>query len=132
MQNKSWLRSFVLLAAVAIAIPAFAKPMSKSLPLNHNVHVGKYDVKAGDYNVLIDGNHLTLKKNNKVVAEADGTFSFKSLGPGKYKVRAWSEQSAEAKTTEIVLKAGANETTIDLMGGAVQGPSEDKFGAARQ
>ena len=77
------------------------------------------------YVVVVDAPHY-------VVADADGTFSFKSLGPGKYKVRAWSEQSAESKTTEIVLKAGANETTIDLMGGAVQGPSEDKFGAARQ
>ena len=87
MQNKSWLRSFVLLAAVAIAIPAFAKPMSKSLPLNHSVHVGKYDVKAGDYNVLIDGNHLTMKKNNKVVAEADGR---------------WEERNAKSEYTEIL------------------------------
>jgi len=81
MHNKSWLRSFVLLAAVAIAIPAFAKPMSKS------VHVGKYDVKAGDYNVLIDGNHLTLKKNNKVVAEADGR---------------WEERNVKSDYTEIL------------------------------
>jgi hypothetical protein len=65
------------------------------------------------------------------VADAEGKFSFKSLGPGKYKVRAWSEQSAEPKMTEVVIKAGANEATIDMKGGAPQGPSEDKFGAAR-
>ena len=87
MQNKPWVRSLVLLAAAAIAVPAFAKPMSKSLPLNHAVHVGKYDVKAGDYNVLIDGNHLTMKKNNKVVAEADGR---------------WEDRNAKSEYTEVL------------------------------
>ena len=81
MQSKSWVRNLVLLAAVAITVPAFAKPVSKSLPLNHSVHVGKYDVKAGDYNVLIDGNHLTMKKNNKVVAEADGRWEERNVKP---------------------------------------------------
>jgi hypothetical protein len=46
-------------------------------------------------------------------------------------VQAWSEQSAEPVVTEIMLKAGDNETTLDLKAGAPQGPSEDKFGAAR-
>jgi plastocyanin len=76
------------------------------------------------YVVVVDAPHYA-------VADAEGKFSFKSLGPGKYKVRAWSEQSAEPKTTEVVIKAGANEATIDMKGGARQGPSEDKFGAAR-
>jgi hypothetical protein len=87
MQSKSWVRNLVLLAAVAITVPAFAKPVSKSLPINHSVHVGKYDVKAGDYNVLIDGNHLTMKKNNKVVAEADGR---------------WEERNVKSDYTEIL------------------------------
>ena len=87
MQSKSWVQNLVLLAAVAITVPAFAKPVSKSLPLNHSVHVGKYDVKAGDYNVLIDGNHLTMKKSNKVVAEADGR---------------WEERNVKSEYTEIL------------------------------
>lgn len=68
---------------------------------------------------------------NYVVAEQNGAFSFRSLKPGKYKVRAWSEQSSEPLTTEVTIKAGANEQSFDLKGGAVQGPGEDKFGAAR-
>jgi hemoglobin len=87
--------------------------------LGCNIHTN-----MSGYVVVVDAPHY-------VVADADGKFSFKSLGPGKYKVRAWSEQSAEPRTTEIVLKPGANETAIDLTGGAPQGPSEDKFGAAR-
>jgi hypothetical protein len=74
--------------------------------------------------VVIDAPHY-------VVSEPDGTFSFRSLKPGKYKVRAWCEQSAEPVMTEIVIKAGANETSINLTGGGNQGPSEDKFGVAR-
>ena len=87
MQSKSWLPSFVLLAAAAVAIPAFAKPVSKSLPLNHPVHVGKYDVSAGDYNVLIDGNHLSLKKNSKIIAEAEGH---------------WEDRNVKSDYTEIL------------------------------
>jgi hemoglobin len=66
-----------------------------------------------------------------VVAEQDGGFSFRSLRPGKYKMQAWSEQSPDPTVTEIVIKAGDNQTMVDLKGGAAQGPSEDKFGTAR-
>lgn len=76
------------------------------------------------YLVVVDAPHY-------VIAEADGGFSFRSLRPGKYKVQAWNEQSAEPVTTEITIKAGDNQTTLDLKGGAQQGPSADKFGASR-
>jgi hemoglobin len=76
------------------------------------------------YLVVVDAPHY-------VVAEQDGGFSFRNLKPGKYKVQAWSEQSAEPMTTEITIKQGDNQTTIDLKGGASQGPSEDKFGGGR-
>jgi hemoglobin len=76
------------------------------------------------YLVVVDAPHY-------VVAEQDGGFSFRSLRPGKYKVQAWSEQSAEPVITELTIKPGDNQTTIDLKGGAPQGPGEDKFGAAR-
>ena len=74
--------------------------------------------------VVVDAPHY-------VVAEPDGTFSFRSLRPGKYKVQAWSEQSAQPVITEVTIKTGDNQTAIDLKGGAPQGPGEDKFGTAR-
>ncbi|TMQ02295.1 MAG: hypothetical protein E6J91_52700 [Deltaproteobacteria bacterium] len=74
--------------------------------------------------VVVDAPHY-------VVAEPDGTFAFRNLRPGKYKVEAWSEQSLTPTITEVTVKAGDNQTTIDLKGGAPQGPSEDKFGTAR-
>lgn len=76
------------------------------------------------YVIVVDAPHY-------VVAAADGTFSFKSLAPGKYKVQAWGEQSAEPTTTEIEVKAGDNQARFDLKGGASTGPSADKFGASR-
>lgn len=95
----------------------FAKP--GIIRLGCNIHAN-----MSAYLVVVDAPHY-------VVAEQDGGFAFKSLRPGKYKVQAWSEQSAEPVVTEIMLKAGDNQTTIDLKGGAPQGPSEDKFGASR-
>lgn len=76
------------------------------------------------YVVVVDAPHY-------VIAQPDGTFSFKSLAPGKYKVQAWTEQSAEPTTTEVEIKAGDNTAKLDVKGGAAAGPSADKFGAAR-
>jgi hemoglobin len=76
------------------------------------------------YLVVVDAPHY-------VVSEQDGNFSFRSLKPGKYRVQAWSEQSSDPVITEVTIKAGDNALPLDLKGGAQQGPSEDKFGAAR-
>jgi len=65
-----------------------------------------------------------------VATEPDGSFSFKSLAPGKYKVQAWNERSGEPLDSEIEIKAGANETKLDLKAGG-QAVSPDKFGGAR-
>jgi hypothetical protein len=87
MASKSFIRSVVLLAAVAISVPAFAKPMVKNIPLNHSVQVGKTDVKAGEYRFLIDGNHLTIQNGKKVVAEAEGR---------------WEDRDKKSEYTEIL------------------------------
>jgi hemoglobin len=76
------------------------------------------------YLIVVDAPHY-------VVADQDGTFTFHSLKPGKYKVEAWSERSAEPAVSELTIRAGENETTVDLKAGAPQGPGEDKFGQAR-
>ena len=72
MKSKSLLANLVLFGALAIAVPAFAKPMSTTLPVTHTVKVGQTEIKAGDYRFMIDGNHLTILNGRKQVAEADG------------------------------------------------------------
>jgi hemoglobin len=88
--------------------------------LGCNIHA-----KMASYIVVVDAPHY-------VVVEGTKEFNFKSLAPGKYKVRAWSERSAGPSESEIVIKAGVNNATFDVKGDAEGGPSEDKFGMTRQ
>jgi hemoglobin len=76
------------------------------------------------YLIVVDAPHY-------VIVEDDGSYSFKSLAPGKYRVQAWNEQSGEPMTASLMIKAGANENDLDLKGGG-QAISPDKFGTARQ
>ncbi|HEY1556506.1 MAG TPA: hypothetical protein VGF94_16840 [Kofleriaceae bacterium] len=64
-----------------------------------------------------------------VIVDKDGTYSFKALAPGKYKVQAWQENSAEPLTTEVDVKDGDNTSDLDLKAGTPSNP--DKFGGAR-
>jgi hemoglobin len=68
---------------------------------------------------------------NYVPVDGAKPFNFKSLEPGKYKARVWTERSAEPTETEIKLKDGVNTITFDVKGDAERGPSKDKFGNPR-
>ena len=76
------------------------------------------------YLVVVDAPHY-------VIVNSDGTYSFKSLAPGKYRVQAWNEQSGEPLATSVTIQPGANERNLELAGGG-QAISPDKFGNARQ
>jgi hypothetical protein len=76
------------------------------------------------YLIVVDAPHY-------VIVENDGSYSFKSLAPGKYRVQAWNEQSGEPMVSSVTIKAGSNESNLDLKGGG-QAISPDKFGTARQ
>ncbi|HEY4178005.1 MAG TPA: hypothetical protein VGM90_14255 [Kofleriaceae bacterium] len=89
------------------------------------VHLGcNIHAKMSAYIVVVDA-------PNYVVVEGNKDFNFKSLAPGKYKVRAWSEKSAQPVETELEIKAGANTANFDVKGDGETGPSEDKFGMTR-
>ncbi|MEZ4399669.1 MAG: hypothetical protein R3B06_06605 [Kofleriaceae bacterium] len=66
-----------------------------------------------------------------VIAGADGGFAFRSLAPGRYRLRAWSERSKAPVTQELVIKSGANQVTVGVDGDAPPGPAPDKYGAPR-
>jgi len=87
MKKQSLLANLVLAGALAVAVPVFAKPMSTTLPLTHNVKVGQTEVKAGDYRFVIDNNHLTVLNGKKTVAEVDGR---------------WEERSSKAQYNSVV------------------------------
>src|SRR5579859_2719569 len=72
MKSNSFQQSAVLLAAVAVAVPVFAKPVSKTISITQAAKLGKADLQAGEYRLLIDGNKATVRKGKFVVAESEG------------------------------------------------------------
>ena len=61
-----------MLAAVALAVPVFAKPLTTTINVQRTAKVGRAELKAGEYKLLIDGNKATVQKGKSVVAESEG------------------------------------------------------------
>lgn len=78
MKKNSFVRAIALLAALALAVPVFAKPVAKTISLGQNAKLGKAALQAGEYRLLIDGNKATVQKGGKVVAESDGRWEDRS------------------------------------------------------
>lgn len=72
MKKNSLFRFAALLAVIALAVPAFAKPLSKTINFTQSAKVGKAELQAGEYRLLIDGNKATVQKGKDVVAESEG------------------------------------------------------------
>ena len=78
MKINSLFRSLALLAAIALAVPAFAKPFAKTISITHNAKLGKADLQAGEYRLQIDGTKATVQKGRQVVAESEGRWEDRS------------------------------------------------------
>lgn len=65
------------------------------------------------------------------VADSSGKFAFKSLAPGKYTMKVYSEKSKAPLTQEVVVKAGPNTVEAGVKSDADKGPLPDKFGVSR-
>src|SRR5260370_13132488 len=72
MKSNSFLRITALLAVTALALPVFAKPISKTINITQAARVGKADLQSGEYRLLIDGNKATVQKGKSVIAESEG------------------------------------------------------------
>ena len=64
------------------------------------------------------------------VVGPNGRFFFKSVAPGKYWMKSWSDRTAEPVKTAIVIKAGENDVNVDLKGDRAP-ENDDKFGVSR-
>jgi hypothetical protein len=78
MRTNSFFRSIALLAAIALAIPAFAKPFAKTINITQAAKLGKSELKAGEYRLQIEGTKATVQKGKQVVAESEGRWEDRS------------------------------------------------------
>lgn len=66
-----------------------------------------------------------------VVTSPGGEFTFRKLPPGKYRMRAWGENSREPIVRTIDLHRGANTLDLTVARDEPEGPGTDKFGIPR-
>jgi len=66
-----------------------------------------------------------------VVTDERGRFRFRSLAPGKYRLRAWSENSTEPVARTIEIRTGENRLNFSIPRGTALGLGTDKFGVPR-
>lgn len=78
MKTKSFLRCAALLTALAVTLPAFAKPIHKNITLSQAAKWGKAELSAGEYRLMIDGNKATVQKGKQTVAESEGRWEDRS------------------------------------------------------
>lgn len=74
MKGKTLLSLVALFLVVALAVPAMAKPVSKSLNLPTQTRLGGTLLDAGTYKLLIDDTSVTVKKGRDVIAQVQGTW----------------------------------------------------------
>ncbi len=101
MKIATILRSAALAAALVTAIPAISKPVSKTINISHNSKVGKADLQAGEYNLIIDGTKATVQKNRKTLAESEGR---------------WEDRDAKSPYDSVLLGANGQVKEIRFGG----------------
>ena len=78
MKTNSFVRSIALLASIALAVPAFAKPFAKNISLAQTAKLGKTELQAGEYRLEIEGNKATMQKGRQIVAVSEGRWEDRS------------------------------------------------------
>lgn len=60
----------IFAVALMSAAPARADKTTKNISFDHAVMIGGTKLPAGEYTLVIDGEHLTVKVEHKIVAQA--------------------------------------------------------------
>lgn len=72
MKIRTFLTGAALMGTLALGVPSFAKPVTKTINLTQQAKVGKADLKAGEYRLQIDGTKAVVQKGKQIVAESEG------------------------------------------------------------
>jgi len=78
MKFNSILRSLALAAALASTVPLLAKPFAKTINIAQSAKIGKADLQAGEYRLMIDGNKATVQKGRQTIVESEGRWEDRS------------------------------------------------------
>jgi hypothetical protein len=101
MRIKSLARFLAMLAVIPLAVPAMAKPISKSMNLSQPAKLGNTQLKVGEYRLLIDGNKVTVQRGSEVVAQVEGR---------------WDQRSQKARYNTVVLGSDGEVQEIRFAG----------------
>jgi hypothetical protein len=101
MNFNAKFRSFALLAAVALAVPAFAKPTTTNITIAKSAKFGKAELQAGDYKLMIDGNKAVVEKGKTVVAESEGR---------------WEDRDSKASADALLMAADGSVKEVRFAG----------------
>ena len=88
MKINSIHRTAALFIALAMVVPVFAKPLTKTINISQPAKVGKASLEAGEYQLSIDGTKATVQKGKNTVAESEGR---------------WEEREAKSQYTSILV-----------------------------
>ena len=72
MRRNSWKYFVALVALSVMLVPAFAKPVTKTVDLVSPQKIAGKELREGSYLFKVDDTKLTILLKNKVVAEAEG------------------------------------------------------------
>ena len=101
MKTNRIIRTTALLAALALTVPVFAKPVSRTINITQAAKVGKADLKAGEYRLLIDGNKATVQKGKQLVAESEGR---------------WEDRDSKSQYDAVLLDANGQVKEVRFAG----------------
>jgi hypothetical protein len=101
MKKISMIRTLALLGIFALAAPAFAKPVMKTMKIYKTAHLGQRELQAGEYRLKIDGSAVTVEKNGKTAAEAQGR---------------WEERATKSPYSSVLLDANGRIMEVRFEG----------------
>ena len=88
MKINSIHRMAVLFVALAMTVPVFAKPITKTINISQAAKLGQASLQAGEYQLSIDGNKATVHKGKSTVVEIEGR---------------WEERSAKSEYSSVLV-----------------------------
>src|SRR6266566_9107083 len=101
MKINSIHRTAALFVALAMVVPVFAKPFTKTINISQPAKVGKASLAAGEYRLSIDGNKATVQKGKNTVAESEGR---------------WEDRDRKSEYTSILLGADGQVHEVRFAG----------------